>query len=350
MKGIIVSPSDGNLDTLAIFNADAKDRSMKLEMNISEPQYCLMILGDIEKPLVKEFFISPGDKIKFTASADNANNDRLDLNIDGSALNEEYSQANKRIFGAQEEEFSVFSAKIHTYERQELETNLDLQKSLQAEQMAIVNKHKEQINKDVLLFVQNNKKSIVSVIFLTNISANTEKEVLKKSYAGLSEEVKNSKIGLIVSQSLNKQGPEGLMEGNIVPAIVGENPKGETISLMEIASKHKLVLIDFWASWCGPCRRENPHVVKLYNQYKDKGFTVFGVSLDNKQEAWEEAIKKDQLDWYHVSDLLGWKSKLSAPYGVSGIPATFVIDSNGVLIAKNLRGKELEDFLKEKFK
>jgi len=109
----------------------------------------------------------------------------------------------------------------------------------------------------------------------------------------------------------------------------------------------KTVLIDFWASWCRPCRAENPNVVRVYNKYKDKGFDVFSVSLDNRKGAWEKAIQDDGLVWNHVSDLNGWKSSVVSLYRFKGIPFTVLIDKEGKIIAKNLRGPALEQKLKE---
>jgi len=112
--------------------------------------------------------------------------------------------------------------------------------------------------------------------------------------------------------------------------------------------KGKVVLLDFWASWCRPCRAENPNVVKLYNKYKDRGFTVYSVSLDQNKDKWIAAITKDQLTWSnHVSELTGWKSSAGNKYGVSSIPKTFLIDANGKIIAYDLRGNDLEKKLSE---
>ncbi len=130
------------------------------------------------------------------------------------------------------------------------------------------------------------------------------------------------------------------------PEISLKNPEGKIVKLSDL--KGKYVLIDFWASWCGPCRRENPNVVRLYNQYKDKGFTVFSVSLDENAQLWEEAILRDGLVWpNHVSDLLGWKTPMTQLYGFNSIPHTVLIDKEGKIIAKNLRGSSLEQKLKE---
>lgn len=135
--------------------------------------------------------------------------------------------------------------------------------------------------------------------------------------------------------------------GEVAAPIKGATPEGKTLSLADLRGKY--VLIDFWASWCGPCRRENPNVVRLYNKYKDKGFDILGVSLDTKKEKWVEAIKKDNLTWHHISDLKGWSSQLSKPYGVRGIPYTVLVDKEGKIIGKRLRGASLEAKLKELF-
>ncbi len=131
-----------------------------------------------------------------------------------------------------------------------------------------------------------------------------------------------------------------LAVGKSAPDFELPTPDGQNIKLSSL--KGKVVLIDFWASWCGPCRAENPNVVAMYNKYKGKNFEILGVSLDSKKDKWTEAIAKDKLTWKHVSDLNGWQSAAAKLYGIDGIPNTYLLDKNGVIAAKNLRGKELE--------
>ncbi len=135
--------------------------------------------------------------------------------------------------------------------------------------------------------------------------------------------------------------------GSKAPDITLNTPQGTTLSLSSLQGKY--VLIDFWASWCRPCRAENPNVVRVYNKYKDKGFEIFGVSLDKESAAWVQAIAQDGLTWKHVSDLGGWQSSAAKAYKVTSIPQTLLLDKEGVIIAKNLRGGELETKLSEVF-
>lgn len=136
-------------------------------------------------------------------------------------------------------------------------------------------------------------------------------------------------------------------EGKTAPAFSMKDINGKMVSLADF--KGKYVLIDFWASWCGPCRAENPNVVKAFEAYKAKGFTILGVSLDDNAEKWKAAIDKDHLTWTHVSDLSGWKNPVAKLYGVSAVPTNFLVDPSGKIIARNLRGAALEQKLKEVF-
>lgn len=139
-----------------------------------------------------------------------------------------------------------------------------------------------------------------------------------------------------------------LMVGQPAPLFTQADTLGNALSLESFRGKY--VLIDFWASWCKPCRAQNPHLVKLYKKYKNENFTIIGVSLDSKKDKWTEAIRKDGLPWYHVSDLRLWNNVVAKMYNVNSVPQTYFIDPNGIIIAKNLRGEKLEEALEDNLK
>ena len=141
---------------------------------------------------------------------------------------------------------------------------------------------------------------------------------------------------------------EHVQIGQVAPEFSLPDTAGVSVSLSDFRGKY--VLLDFWASWCPPCRKENPNVVNAFQQYKDKNFTIVGISLDKDKAKWQKAIADDHLTWAHVSDLKYWDSEIPALYGVRGIPANVLLDPNGVIIAKNITGEDLQNTLKEVIK
>lgn len=192
-------------------------------------------------------------------------------------------------------------------------------------------------------FVAANPNSFFSVEALKELSVhlNMNLAILEPLYKSLSPELQNSIAGKEFAASMERE--RRLAIGSPAPEFTQNDVDDKPVKLSDFRGKY--VLLDFWASWCGPCRAENPYVVAAYNQYKDRNFTVLSVSLDQpgKKDAWVAAIKKDGLEaWTHISDLKYWNNQVAVLYGIKGVPTNFLIDPSGKIIARNLRGEKLQ--------
>ncbi|MDR0866787.1 MAG: TlpA family protein disulfide reductase [Candidatus Symbiothrix sp.] len=204
-------------------------------------------------------------------------------------------------------------------------------------------------NQVISAFILKHSDSYVSLMALAQLAeSGMEIKATERLYKNLSAELKKTELG----NELGLQIASGVQTaiGSEAPDFTQNDPSGKPVSLSDFRGKY--VLIDFWASWCGPCRNENPTVVRAYNQFKSKNFEILGVSLDNPnaKKAWTDAIKSDKLTWAQVSDLRGWKNKAAILYGVKSIPQNFLLDPNGIIIGKNLRGEALIQKLNEVLK
>lgn len=190
-------------------------------------------------------------------------------------------------------------------------------------------------------FIKDHSKSLVSAFALQNMMEDLDDSTLNQLYSGLDTAVQHSVFGEPIGTKLASEKKTAV--GQMAPDFTMNDTTGNPVSLSSFRGKY--VLVDFWASWCGPCRAENPNVVKAYNEYKGKNFTILGVSLDKSKDAWEKAIKDDHLNWNQVSDLQYWDNAVAKLYGIQAIPANFLIGPDGKIVAKNLRGDALENEL-----
>ncbi|MDA9262459.1 AhpC/TSA family protein [bacterium] len=270
----------------------------------------------------------------------------LDYTVKGSEESQQMALFYKRVYGMMK-----FNQEISMKMKQISPDNFAGQEILQKESMEASQEFIKFRNQ----FIEDNKDSEALIVVIDQIRPESEFDLLKTVTKNLSKTLPNSAytnnlnqyINQIEQEKINKIKMATLLEiGNEAPELDFPNPEGTNIKLSSL--RGKVVLLDFWASWCKPCRMENPNVVNLYNKYKESGFDVYSFSLDTKKENWMKAIQADGLVWgNHVSDLKGWKSESVSIYGFGGIPFTVLIGRDGKIIAKNLRGAALEKALLE---
>lgn len=308
-------------------------------------QGSFMFLGRVEIPEMYRIEINDSlpnmavfvenDEINVAGNIDSLNN----FKVAGSKSHEEYESfwGEQKIFSIKmdsiEKAWKVAKAKKDDRTADALDKKMD----------RVWNSQIESIRKHVL----NNNKSVVSAYLAwSRLASNSSLPQL--------EEIKGK-----LDTSLGKSIYVGLLDNYIAtiqkteigqPAIdfSMETPDGKSLQLSSLYGKY--LLVDFWASWCPPCRAENPNVVRIYNIYKDKGFSILGVSFDKDKNKWMKAVKDDNLTWNHVSDLKGWGNAAGKEYGIRSIPSNILLDPKGMIIAKNLRGEDLEKKLRELIK
>ncbi len=272
------------------------------------------------------------DSIFKSAVKGTFNNDAFDK------FNKESMEINKRI-----------QKKMSVFEQQ----NMQLIQQAQATQdTAIMNKLMkeasviQQEQKDFFTnYPEKNPKSYISVLILDNMIKDPQADMTKieKIYKSFDESIKKTKAGKNVEKAFGLK--KKIAVGNLAPNFSAKTPEGKTVSLKE--SLGKITIIDFWASWCAPCRAENPKMVAIYNEFHQKGLNIIGVSLDKDANDWKEAIAKDKLVWTHVSNLMHWNEPIAKDYNIGSIPATFVLDATGKIVARDLRDSELRTKIAE---
>lgn len=255
--------------------------------------------------------------------------------ITGSAINDRYKAFNQRIeeFDNQlQEHYSAYRA---------AGSNDDMV-ALQAAEQAYDATELEK-NNYIVNYAKENNSDVVSHYVIYSNSYQFELDELEAIVINFSPEEKSVYLDALYDRV---KVLKSVAVGQPYIDFSQESPEGELISLSSQIGP-KVLLVDFWASWCAPCRAENPNIVAIYNDYKDQGFDVFGVSFDTDGQKWREAIVADQLDWAQVSDLGGWGNAAGKLYGVQSIPHSILLDEQGTIIAKNLRGDDLRNKVKE---
>lgn len=294
--------------------------------------YWITLTNNINEQPNLIFFVDPG-KINITGQVDS-----LSLaKVSGGPTQKDYNEYNALMQGFGLKQQQIISA----YNEAKANGDGATMNTKYAEYQSM----DKEVKTAVENFIKTHPKSAVSgyAIYFNHQNSNASAEELERVVNLLDKTILSTKYGKLAQEKLNQA--RGTTIGYPATNFSQADPNGKMVNLTDF--KGKYVLVDFWASWCGPCRAENPNVVSAYNKYKDKGFTVLGVSFDQNKEKWLQAIKTDQLMWTQVSDLKGWGNEAGKLYGITSIPQNVLLDKEGKIVAKNLRGPDLEAKLQE---
>ena len=297
------------------------------------PEYCVLGIAENGEPQYRKGFFLQNGKISMLIKKDSL----ADALISGTPVQDEFNNYESAVKG----KTGARSADLDKrYTAARIKKDKKSMDSLEKEYDVLDNEQK----KIVTDYVKAHPASYISAFEIyRNFSYNPDADQLGGLYNGLDSSIQSAYFGKKINDILKKAKITAI--GQPAPDFSSTDPEGKPLSLSSF--KGRYVLVDFWASWCGPCRRENPAVVKAYRQFHSRGFDILGVSLDDSKADWLEAIKKDGLDWAQVSDLKGWKNDVASEYGIQGIPMNFLLDKEGKIVAKGLRGEELAKKLQE---
>lgn len=308
-----------------------KNGKFEFKGTTAEPELRFIQLDSVQGKIA---FILENGEISIKAFKDSINKSV----IGGTFNNEQFAIYNK--------EQNVIQKKIADYRT---DNKVKMETAMQTNDTVTVNSLRDgflKLNDEFkdynVKFAENNPKAFISVLMIQNMlmQPDSDFEKLEKTFNNLDKSVKETKPGKNVGEIISNRSSAEV--GKMAPDFSAPNPEGKMVSLKE--SLGKVTIIDFWASWCGPCRKENPNVVALYNELHEKGLNIIGVSLDKEGDAqkWQDAIAADKLTWPQVSNLKYWNDPVAKKYNVQSIPATFILDATGKIVARDLRGEELK--------
>ncbi|MDD4755340.1 MAG: redoxin domain-containing protein [Prolixibacteraceae bacterium] len=327
-QGKILLEKRGETEWIPVDTADIKDGLAVFRGEVKFPEdHYISVLGERPKTIV--FVENSG--ITVTGHADSLET----VSVNGSETHEDYERISTQMRQIGEEYMELYQQARDAQSSGDTVKAGQLMKKVQALYEGVTN-----IQKD---FIRNNPNSFAVPYFLSRIQHGLEVEELDGLISGISQEVSLVPSVKRIKERVEKM--KTLAIGNTAPDFVMNDPQGNPVRFSDIYSKNQYTLLDFWAAWCGPCRVENPNIVAVYNDYKDKGFGVFGVSLDRDKQAWLKAIEDDRLTWTHVSDLAYWNNAVARMYLINSIPSSLIVDRNGKIVAKNKRAGELREFI-----
>lgn len=342
-KTIILQGQDPTTKmTVALDTVKVENEKFEIKGKVTEPAFHTLILQDANAPI--PFILETGE-ITVAIDKDSIHKSK----IAGTYSNEEYVKFNDELQKTQKR-LADFQ-KNNTQKMQQAQQAQDTAtiNGLMKQYMAIQTEVQADSKKKYVAYAESHPKSFISVLIVKGMSEDptADAKKIESLYNSLDESLKNTTPG---KEAKSKIGQAKMPAVGATAPPVGSakwrsdfsapNPEGKVVSLKE--SLGKVTIVDFWASWCGPCRKENPNVVAIYKELHAKGLNIIGVSLDKEAGKWKEAIAKDGLTWTHVSNLKFWDEPIAAQYGVQSIPATFILDASGKVVAQDLRGPELK--------